>query len=280
MLKIEKKIESKEFEQKQRAYLGASQLGEPCDRALWYDFHFCSKPKIHTAREIRLLSRGDREESIMIADLEKTGAKCVESQVRTLFAWGHGSGHCDGIWKNIAGFKGKVLTEYKTSNVKGFVALRNAIKTISHNAALKKVKIEHFTQIQIYLHQYKLKNCLYMMVNKETDERVYLHITYEIRFAKTKLNRAIGIIKTNSPPDRIGDRNYYQCKPYICKITNVEKLFCIHRDICHNDKNFQKTCRTCKSIEIHVDGKWFCSKKKKNISLKKQLKACGKYKCI
>ena len=86
MLKIEKIIESQKFVSDPREYLGASQIGNPCSRALWYSFRFATKPEPHTAREERLFNRGNIEEPVIEADLKRAGAKQVSSQQKTSFA--------------------------------------------------------------------------------------------------------------------------------------------------------------------------------------------------
>lgn len=280
MPKIEKLIEKKKIKQEQRSYLGCSQLGIGCQRWLWYDFRFATKKGTITPRENRLFSRGHKEEPIIIKDLESIGIKVISTQEKVSFCFGHGSGHCDGILTNVPGFakKEKILLECKTSNTRAFETLKSKIKQLNnHNESLKKSKYQHFVQCQLYMALYKLKYCLYIIVCKETDERQYLIIKKDKKFCKSQFEKTERILRSDRPPERIGDRNYYMCRPYTCKIENKEKLFCPHRGVCHNDEPYQKTCRTCKFVEIHDNGRWFCNNKKQFVKFKKQLKGCKKY---
>ncbi len=280
-----------------RPYAGISQLGGGCRRSTWYDFRLASKKQELSDRQERLLNRGHIEELVILNDLVERGelfdieiSETVRSifknvfncklpkasQQKVEFAHGHGSGHGDGkiILKKETE---KRLLEFKTSKTADFNKLKRAIERTSHNVALMNQKFQHYVQVQCYMFLYKLKSCIYIMVCKENDDRVELDIKLDKRFAEEQLNDATKLIFMTTPPDKIGDRNFYMCKPYICKIELVEKLFCEHREVCHNDAPMRKTCRSCKHVEMHDKGRWKCIKNKKFLSFKKQLKACKKY---
>ena len=293
-----KGIEDKIHKQSPRKYLGVSQLGTKCDRWLWYDFRLATKLTPITQREYRLFNRGHWEELIVANELIKSGAKVSGltidqsiidvfktvfgidlpeiNQEKVTFCHDHGQGHCDGIVDGDTALfvsKDELIFENKTSNNRGFSALKNSLD-------LQKSKYEHFCQCQGYMHLFNKKRCLYVITRKENDERVYLYIDYDKKFSERMFKRADKIILSPIAPDRIGDRNYYMCRQYTCKITGDLKYFCPHREVCHNDARYQKTCRTCKNVEIHDKGRWHCKSKNKFLSFKKQLKACKKYKVL
>jgi len=290
MKPINEQIESRTFEEEPRQYLGISNLGEPCKRALWYDFRLCTVKQPISARQKRLFGRGHFEELIVVNDLLSIPGAKVEyieigesireifknvfdhdlpptKQKKVEFCHGHGSGHSDGVFV----IERRKLLEVKTSKEKDFFSLKKS-------RDLLKVKPLHYIQINCYMKLLGLDECLYIMVNKETDERVYLEIKLDKEFAQAELDRATKIIFMKKPPERISDdSNYYRCRPFICKVEGVEKPFCEHRQVCHFDKRFRRSCRTCKFVELHDKGRWKCTKKKKFLEFTKQLKGCKKY---
>ena len=61
---------------KERNYLGASIIGDPCHRKLFYSFRWVSPPERFDGRMVRLFETGHREEALMIADL-RHAADCL-----------------------------------------------------------------------------------------------------------------------------------------------------------------------------------------------------------
>lgn len=60
-----------------RDHLGASLIGKPCARALWYDFRWAT-PARHTGRILRLFETGQLEEARLVRDLRATDATVLE----------------------------------------------------------------------------------------------------------------------------------------------------------------------------------------------------------
>ena len=105
-----------------RAHLGGSQIGAPCERALWYQFRWTDKAQFD-GRMLRLFRRGQNEEDTMVADLRAAGVEVVEldprtgGQVRVSAVSGHFGGSVDGTAKGIKEAPNKwVLLEFKTHN--------------------------------------------------------------------------------------------------------------------------------------------------------------------
>lgn len=273
MIKLEKIIEKRTYKNDRRPYLGASQIGEPCKRSQWYTFRFCTADWFYSERQKRLFQFGHNKEPEIYESLKSAGVKIKTTQKKAAYAKGYGSSHCDGIITNVVGFIKTllILLEIKTAKHSKFTELKN-------NKNLEKVFPEYYVQIQVYMFLFKLKKCLFLMENKDNQDRIYLEYSLDKTFAKKAIKETEKVIFSVVPPRRIGDRNFYRCRPFICKVTGKEELFCEHRDICHNDKEWNVSCRTCKFIRMVGKGKWFCLMHKEKRSLKKQLKACKKYK--
>lgn len=237
VLSTEQQIEDKYYPLGKSIRLGISQIGESCDRKIFYKFYWCSSPKI-SARIKRLFGRGTNEEPIVIKDLESIGV-IVHSMQDVVFAgYGHIKGKIDGIAENVPDApKTPHLLEIKTMNNKNFG------KFTEKNGVEKKFP-EYYAQIQVYMYLKKLKRALFIGVNKNTDERYYERIPVNNNFAKELLNKAQDIIFSDFLPHKFES---FKCR------------WCEYKEICMEGKPVEKNCRTCKFAAIHDEGQWQCA---------------------
>jgi hypothetical protein len=265
-LKIEKIIEDKVVQGERRGYLGLSQIGKECPRALWYDFRFCSKDE-YSPRIARLFQRGHREEPIIIADLKKSGVKVHSDQFEIVCGYGHIKGHIDGIGENIPDApKTLHLLEFKTMK-EGMPKTINRKPTFFHalkELGLKKSNPLYYAQCQCYMRLTKLKRTLFIAVNKNTDERYYERIRLNKKEADILIQRGEDIILSEFPP--------LQFKSFKCN-------WCNHKSICKEGGQPERNCRTCRYCDMENEGQWSCSENLKNnkkyfLSLEKQIKGC------
>ena len=257
----ERLIEDHEIDGEVRPYLGISGIANDCARDLWYNFRLCSKQKL-TPRLKRLFARGHREEPIIIADLLKIGIITYGDQYECVAGHGHILGHCDGKAINVPDApKTKHLLEFKTASNKNFKKFVKANDLeIAHPV--------YYGQVVCYMYLMGLTRTLFIVVNKDNDERHYERVKCSTDHAKELLARAEDIISTDIPPAKIAGPSYYRCK------------FCDNYDICHFNGKINKTCRTCKKCEIHEDGKWKCSKHGIWLAFDQQQLACDQYEIL
>ncbi|KKK61528.1 hypothetical protein LCGC14_3013440, partial [marine sediment metagenome] len=129
-----------------RGYLGASIIGHPCERYLWYCFRQCCSSDF-SGRMYRLFETGDREEGRMAANLRSIGCEVhdhddVGKQFEVSALGGHFSGHMDGCALGIPEApKTWHVLEFKTHNAKSFKKLEKE--------GVQKSKPQHFSQMQI-----------------------------------------------------------------------------------------------------------------------------------
>lgn len=262
ILLTEQLIEDKKIYQDFRTYLGASQIGKECVRAVWYQFrHY--KDISFEPRLIRLFNRGHREEKIILKDLKKqAGIKVLATQEGAKFANGHGGGHHDGRLINVPDApKTQHLLECKTMNERNFQEVKKH--------GVEKSHFVYFVQMQIYMKLFKLKRALFIAVNKNTDERYYERIKFDNSFALKQIKKAKWVINQRTPPEKIEDGSAF----YTC-------MYCYYSKICSNIEKPRKGCRTCKYSKPIDKGKWYCEKTKKKLKFKKQLKGCKNWKKI
>jgi hypothetical protein len=234
--------------EKQRTYLGASVIGRPCARALWYAFRWADKEKFD-GRTMRLFQTGHMAESRFTADLRSIGAKVHDldpasgKQFGFESLGGHMKGHMDGAATNIpgGGQKWHVL-EFKTHSAKSFADLKAK--------GVKKAKPEHWVQMNWYMGKSGMDRALYLAVNKDNDDLYSERVEFDqVEFERTEA-RAESIIFGKTIPARISDDPKY----YLCG-------WCPFNAVCHSGKGFKKSCRSCVHSTPERDGnaRWSCA---------------------
>lgn len=230
-----------------RWHLGASVLGRECAREIWYKYRWCKEVR-HKGQLLRLFERGHLEEDRFVKYLRDIGCEVWDvnpetgKQFTISAVEGHLGGSLDGVGKGIPDIPPDeaFLTEFKTSNDKGFKTLQKE--------GVKKAKHEHYVQTQLYMNQYDLKYCLYMAVNKNTDELYLEVIELDARVAGQYLERGKMIIMSNEPPPRVSNTpGWYKCK------------MCDYHGVCHKGEEVAMNCRTCRHSKPHENRQWVCT---------------------
>ena len=248
-----------------RTYLGASQLGEECERKLYYGFRWANFIAF-SARILRLFDRGHREEPALNTYLRQAGIQVFDEDEETgeqfavRFGWGHGGGHLDSVLRNLPELPDEaVLGEYKTS------------AKAQHKSLVKNgVEIDkpvHYAQMQLYMHLAKLDHAAYISVNKDNDEIHFELIDYNQNASEQLLKKADRIISSDVPPPRISsDPTFYKCK------------WCDYQSICHFEETPHANCRTCSFSTAEQDedgdGRWTCAYLDRDINSQEQRKGC------
>ena len=234
----------------QRTYLGMSTMGNECDRALWYSFHWAHAPENLDGRKLRLFQTGHREEDRMLDDLELAGVHVERVDPATGKQWalsalgGHFRGHMDGQAEGILEApKTRHVLEFKTHNEKSFKAL---VKD-----GVQKSKPGHYAQMQLYMHYAGISRAFYMAVNKNTDEIHTERIEYDHEAAARLEARARSIIDSAEPPARLHDDPTAKMA-WVCN-------YCAAFQQCHGGQFSPRNCRTC-LFSTPVDGGWHCER--------------------
>jgi len=251
-----------------RAYLGASIIGEPCERRLWYTFRgACSED--FPGRIYRLFETGDLEEIRIVKDLRDIGCTVHDvdpatgKQFEVNDLGGHFSGHMDGCLLGLPGAeKTWHVCEFKTHNDKSYKKL----VSVGVESGFPK----HYAQMQAYMHKTGMKRALYFGANKNTDEMWAERIHHGKAFAEGLIEKAKRVIFSNDLPSRLSDRaDWWECK------------FCPARELCHGVGNVlpipSVDCRQCCHATPTLNGsaRWVCSKHNRGLSKADQEKACG-----
>lgn len=240
-----------------RAYLGASIIGRACERALWYDFRWCS-PRAFEGRMLRLFETGNLAEARMIGELRAIGVEVHERDPRTGQQFGftepaaghHLRGHLDGLARRVPeAEKAGHVVECKTHNAKSFALLEKE--------GVERSKPAHAAQMQLYMHWTReawgkdgCDRALYIAENKDTSALYVERLRYDAAQAAALIAKAQRVIFAQTPPPRLSDDpSWYECK------------FCDHRAVCHAGAVPAVSCRTCAHATPERDGdaRWTCA---------------------
>lgn len=240
-----------------RYHLGASLIGKPCERALWYDFRWCGRAMLFEGRMLRLFETGQLEEARFVANLRAIGIEVYDTeyldpsryvedydkpvkQIGCRDEFGHFGGSLDGIGINIPEApKTWHALEFKTHNEKSFASLKKD--------KVQKSKPRHYSQMQVYMHLLGLTRAFYLAKNKNTDELYSERVHYDATFAIQLIAKANRVIQSPRPPRKISnDPSWFECK------------MCEHHAVCHGDATPQRHCRSCAHSTPVQGGTWTC----------------------
>lgn len=229
-----------------RNHLGASVLGEPCQRKLVYDFRWM-KPEVFEGRMMRLFNRGHLEEDRFTDLLRGIGCHLTThtadgKQIR-MGDGEHYGGSLDGVVQLPERYQlpDDWLCEMKTHNQKSFDKL---IKL-----GVQQAKPMHYAQMMQYGAHYKLTYALYIAVNKNNDD-IYVEIVPIDYSVGKKLNqKAKDVIHADRLPNRIAaNESFADCK------------YCNKVEICHRGAPAERNCRSCINSKPVANGNWHCNR--------------------
>lgn len=247
-----------------RGHMGASLLGDPCDRKLWLQFRWAVAEEFE-GRILRLFRRGQNEEQIVIADLRAIGCNITATgaeQSRVNFG-SHVGGSIDGIiHSGVPGAEKKThVLEIKTHGQKSFDQLLKD--------GVQKSKPLHYTQMQIYMYGLGIDRALYFAVNKNDDSIYTERLHLDKPFAERAVQRGQRIALSERLPEPLSaDPTWYQCK------------WCAAHSFCHKQEPIEKVnCRTCFYADPQPDDTWNCdfSTGYAGLSIELQREGCPEY---
>jgi hypothetical protein len=186
-----------------RNYMGASGLGEKCDRKLWYSYKLpetITDPRIN-----RIFDLGNNLEDVVVKYMRDAGLIIHthdENGEQFGFVDGIIAGHCDGVLETP---DGPVMVEFKTFNTKRFENFKKV--------GIKESDPKYYTQIQVYIEKFELNKGVVIGIDKNDCE---LHIEWldaDPIEAHWAINRGKEIGNRETEPDRgYGHKSSFQCK--------------------------------------------------------------------
>lgn len=256
-----------------RAYLGASQLGDECERKLFYSFRW-AHPIQFDALTLKRFADGHASESIMADRLRAVPSitlHTVDPQTGEQFRitdWnGNFSGHLDGaIVGLLQAPKTWHVWEHKAVGEATFSAFEKVLLTGADKGALKEWNPTYYAQAVLYM-DYTGMTRHYLTVSDAGSRRTLsVRTDADPDFAKQLREKAGRIIKANAPPQRISDDpTWWKCRG------------CSAHAVCHGTKMPEVNCRTCTHSEPAENGNWNCLRHNTTRTPMEQQKGCEQH---
>ena len=220
-----------------RPHLGASIIGKPCLREIWYSFRWAKKIDFE-GRMLRLFEAGNAFEDRIVRELQAIGVSVTSRQDRVQIG-PHFSGSIDGIGEGFPESKKRHVLEFKTHNQKSFDLLESKGVAVA--------KPEHLIQMTCYMGALGLDRAYYIAENKNTSELHAERIRFDPDlYYATKL-KASEIVFSGVPCDRIAENP----AAFACK-------WCGYKAVCHGAEKMEVSCRTCQSVLVN-DSDFTCT---------------------
>jgi len=203
-----------------RNYLGASSIGDSCERKLWYRLHTDHK-EVFDAPTLRRFNDGHRSEDVMAELLRAVPGVTLWTHKSETEQYGFKdntlgpkifSGHYDGIILGILEAPQTYhIWEHKAVNEKKFAELKK-LKEIDEKSALQKWDKVYHAQGIIYMDYEGLTRHYLTVSTPGLRDYTSVRTNADPAYAGALKNKAKRIINATIEPERIGGKDYYECK--------------------------------------------------------------------
>jgi hypothetical protein len=248
--------------------ISISILGEDCERALWYEFRWASKPEVIDGLKAITFETGEIEETRLLNSLRMIGCEVDDvdgrgKQHRVSAVGGHVRGKTDG----------KVLGLPEAPKTWHIVEAKSMKETYFKQVVkdgVRKGYYAHWVQLNTYCHLFGFERGLYICRNKNTGEVYCERIETDHAEAIRLFARAERIIKMGEQPPPKLHENPDAKTAFKCR------TMCKHLAICHQKDFSRVSCRTCihATPEMFGDALWSCARWSKPLSLDEQKAGC------
>lgn len=211
-----------------RDYLGASIIGNPCPRQIWYDIHHYKKQPFSAETRWNFLDGHHVEKLIadrlrLVPGIELWTHDENGKQFERTAHNGRFKAHPDGIIRGLIQCpKTTSVWENKASGQKKFNEFQSFKQKFGDKEALKNWNESYWVQAQILMHLFEIDRH-YMTVALAGGREIDSCRTEYIKdVAEKYLDRALKVLDAKEAPARISDKSDH----FICR-------WCNFHDICH-----------------------------------------------
>lgn len=269
---VDTAIELRGNAERSRTYLGMSEIGKACLRALWYGFRWCSKSDFD-ALSLKRFEDGHRGEDLQADRLRmvdqvtlhtldpRTGQQFAHSDIG-----GHFMGHSDGVIQGLLQAPSTThVWEHKQVDDKKQVKLESLKLEHGEKGALAQWDPIYYAQAMLYCHYHGFTRHYLTCASPGGRRTVSVRTNADPNEAGKQRKKAEMVITAPEPLERLSDRpDWYECK------------WCNHHDICHGARVAEVSCRTCvhATPTLDGDGRWICERYNVDLSEHNQRTAC------
>lgn len=210
---------AKRSTQERRAYLGASAVGESCERRVQFEFVGVPKEKDFKPDTLRKFDFGHMGEELAKGWFQAAGFKLTNINQRTGRPFGFEQldgrfrGHVDGVFLDgpkVEGVGYPCLWETKSVGAKTF-------REIAKHG-LKKSRPGYYSQVAVYAAYLELTAhpTIFTVTNLDSGEQIHLLIPFDGEEAQRMSDRAVRIIQAADAGDLLPrpfpNADYFECK--------------------------------------------------------------------
>ena len=198
-----------------RKYIGASLIGRPCDRSIWYDYNGYKGVDYPVNIKIAF-DIGHRLEEMLIMYLRRAGFR-IESPTeenQLLFCQDKDvpifQGHCDGVlWLDGKPYS---IIEFKTAKHSGFQRFITK--------GLNEWSSGYYAQLQSYMGMRGLSRGAIIVLDKDNGSIHHEWVEFDEIYYHGLMKKALHISTANEPPPKINKSPlYFLCGQ--CKFKNI-----------------------------------------------------------
>jgi len=196
-----------------RNYIGASSIGSPCWRQIWYQFKNVKAERVPTKMR-RTWAIGKALEELVHDWLYDVGIIIWRNHPELVHpTMPFFKGNVDGIWvKSLLNHTPIAILEIKTAKDSSF--------NIFAKKGVKDWNSQYYAQIQAYMGLSGIYNTYILVLNKDNSDLGDELVTFDEEFYKQLCEKAQMISKAITPPPKINSSPlWYQCK--MCKFNKV-----------------------------------------------------------
>lgn len=254
-------------------YLGASTIGESCERKIWLAWRMAVVEKF-TAMQLYRFEDGYHVENVIASRLGRVSGLTLRTidpvtgyQFSLVTASGHLRGRVDG---RITGLLQAPETEHiweaKACDEKKVALLEKAKAEHGEKEALKAWDMTYYAQAVLYMYGFGLTRHYLTCSTPGARHTVSVRTNANNNFAKSLIEKAERIKNAPNLPTGISDNPaWWQCKS------------CTFYALCHEKKVAAVNCRTCLHSTPTDGGEWHCAKYEQIIPSNYQAVGCDNH---
>lgn len=215
-------------ERKRRDYIGASAIGAPCARAIWYEYHQYPREPF-AAETLWNFEDGHKSEAIMaerlrlVPGIELWTHKPDGTQYGRQAMGGKFKGHVDGVVRGLLQAPKRAhVWEHKCCGQKKFDEFKTIKAKFGEKATLREWNMQYFVQAQMNMHYLHLDRHYLTVALAGSRDVDAVRTEYQPEVAERYIDRADGVLQAKEPPARVSEKADY----FVCR-------WCNFREECH-----------------------------------------------
>jgi hypothetical protein len=210
-------LADKRSKQERRTYVGASGIGDDCERRLQYEFAGAPREKEPEGLTLRKFDFGHMIEELARCWFQDAGFELVQQSQKTgkrfrfVQMGGDFSGEPDGVFLSgpaIDGLSYPAMWEHKAVGSKTFREIKKD--------GLKKARPKYWSQIHTCMAYLELRQTVFTVTNLDSGEQLNLIYDLESGEAQRMTDKAVRIIESTRAGEQLprpyAKSDYFECK--------------------------------------------------------------------